>query len=240
MNEEEKRTKFFGFRWRWEEGDQVLKQIWIGWMDARECDGRRHEAMTGEHAASTARRARPSSCLSPSNLGYVPFRPLPCSNTSTYQVSLILPHPIWPGTLQPWAFTCPRPSSPHTRTPLLARTHVRQKQTRAGKGTREQVALVGGSIASHAARRGSPLQGPRVSHGSQQAAINEGHHPLSKPTAHSQTYRTGEPRARHHHPLSLSPAVLLAVIDESGSRVRYSLKVHPPTALRENPFIKAG
>lgn len=101
---------------------------------------------------------------------------------------------------------------------LLARTHVRQ--TRAGKGTRqEQVALVGGSIASHAARRGSPLQGPRVGHGSQQAAINEGHHPLSKPTAHSQTHRTGEPRTRHHHPPSLSPAVLLAV--STSSAVEY-------------------
>lgn len=208
-------------------------------MDARECDGRRHEAMTGEHAASTARRARPSSCLSPSNLGYVPFRPLPCSNTSTYQVALILPHPIWPGTLQPWAFTCPRPASPHTRTPssgahtCATDTGGERNKTRAGSSS-------GGSIASHAARRGSPLQGPRVSHGSQQAAINEGHHPLSKPTAHSQTYRTGEPRARHHHPPSLSPAVSLAVIDESGSRVRYSLKVHPPTTLRENPFIQAG
>lgn len=141
MNEEEKRTKFFGFRWRWEEGDQVLKQIWIGWMDARECDGRRHEAMTGEHAASTARRARPSSCLSPSNLGYVPFRPLPCSNTSTYQVSLILPHPIWPGTLQPWAFTCPRPSSPHTRTPssgahtCATDTGGERNKTRAGSSS---------------------------------------------------------------------------------------------------------
>lgn len=117
---------------------------------------------------------------------------------------------------------------------LLARTHVRQ--TRAGKGTRE----LWWGVPSQATPPGGALLSKGQSWKSTGGHAMRGiiHYP--KPTAHSQTYRTGEPRARHHHPPSLSPAVSTCGIDEFGSRVRYSLKVLPPTAPSRKSFHQGG
>lgn len=88
----------------------------------------------------------------------------------------------------------------------------------------------------------SPLQGPRVGHGSQQAAINEGHHPQSqthRPLPDLSNWRTKG--AASSSSLSFASCVTCG-IDEFGSRVRYSLKVyvHSPTAPSRKSFHQGG
>lgn len=186
-------------------------------MDARECDGRRHEAMTGGASMRQVRRGGRGPAPSPAFITWAMY-PLGLCHVPIHHLrSLILPHPIWPGTLQPWAFTCPRPSSPQTRTPSSG-AHTCATDT---GGERNKRALVGGSICKPRRQEGLSLlskgQGSVMEVNRRPSMRGIIHNP--KPTAHSQTYRTGEPRARHHHPPSLSPAVLLAV--STSSAVEY-------------------